>query len=110
MIPGMNPKQMQQAMKKMGIKQVDIDATEVIIKTPSKTIVILNPQVSKIDMMGQQTYQISGEESEQAIKPLISEEDIKMVSEQAGVDETKAKEALEGSDGDLAKAITELKE
>ncbi len=40
MIPGMNPRKMQQAMKKMGIQQVEIPATEVIIKTPEKEIII----------------------------------------------------------------------
>ena len=48
-------------MKKMGISQQEIDATEVIIKTPEKEIVITNPQVSKVNMMGQQTFQVVGE-------------------------------------------------
>tara|TARA_Y100000310_G_C20672897_1_gene811257 strand:- start:2540 stop:2872 length:333 start_codon:yes stop_codon:yes gene_type:complete len=110
MIPGVNPKQMQAAMKKMGIKQEDLDATEVIIKTKTKEIIISNPQVAKVDMMGQTTYQISGPESERDIKPMISADDVKMVSSQANVSEEKAKEALESADGDLAKAILELKQ
>ena len=112
MIPGMNPRKMGQMMKKMGIQQVEIDATEVVIKTAEKNIIISNPQVSKVNMMGQQTYQIVGEEHEEAVDttPTINEDDIKTVAEQANVSEEKAKEALESAEGDLAKAIMELSE
>ena len=65
MIPGMNPRQLQQAMKKLGMKQEEIDATEVIIKTPDKDIIIPNPQVMKVNMMGQDSLQITGEMIEQ---------------------------------------------
>jgi len=112
MIPGMNPRQMRQAMKRMGIQQQDIEATEVIIKTNEKEIVISNPQVAKVNMMGQETYQVVGEAQERSIQtePEISEEDIKTVMEQTGTDETKAKETIEKHKGDLAAAIMELKE
>jgi nascent polypeptide-associated complex subunit alpha len=99
-------------MKQMGIQQQDIEASEVIIKTQEKTIVITNPSVAKVNMMGQETFQISGEIHEQAIDttPDINEDDIKTVMEQASVDESKAKEALEKSEGDLAQAIMNLNE
>ena len=42
MIPGMNPKQMSKMMQKMGIKQEEIDAIEVIIKTPDKKHLIVH--------------------------------------------------------------------
>jgi len=111
MIPGMNPRAMKQAMKRMGIQQQDIEATEVIIKTPDKEIVITNPQVAKVNMMGQQTYQVIGEAEERSIskEPEINEEDVKTVMEQTGADENKAKEAIEKHQGDLAAAIMELK-
>ena len=57
----MNPRKMQQMMKQLGIQQVEIPATEVIIKTKDKTITITNPSVSKVNMMGQENFQISGE-------------------------------------------------
>ena len=57
----MNPRQMQQMMKKMGIKQDEIDATEVIIRTADKEYVIESPQVTKVNMMGQTSYQVVGE-------------------------------------------------
>ncbi len=111
MIPGMNPRAMKQAMKRLGIQQQDIEATEVIIKTPEKEILIKNPQVAKVNMMGQQTFQIVGEVEERSIEkePEINEEDIKTVIEQTGVDKVKAKETIEKHKGDLAAAILELK-
>lgn len=111
MFPGVNPRQMQQMMKKMGIQQVEIPATEVIIKGETKDIVITNPQVSKVNMMGQETFQIVGDvhEQERSSAPDISEEDIKTIMEQTGVDEKIAKETLEETKGDLAESILKLK-
>lgn len=108
MIPGMNPKLMKQAMKRMGIKEVPIDAIEVIIKTNGNDLVIRNPQVSKINMMGQETLQIVGDIEEVEADEGINEEDVKTVAEQAGVSEDKAREALEETGGDLAEAIIKL--
>jgi nascent polypeptide-associated complex subunit alpha len=110
MIPGMNPRQMRQAMKRMGIQQEDILATEVIIRTPTEEIVILNPSVQKVNMMGQWTYQIAGEEHLRAPEttPEISEDDVQTVMEQAEVDEETAREAIEHAEGDLARAIMNL--
>lgn len=109
MFPGMNPKMVKEAMKKMGIKQEEIPATEVIIKTPDKDLIIRNPQVAKVIAMGQETFQISGDvEVMEAQK--FSEEDVKTVAEQAKVSKEKAREALEKSNGDLAQAILELQE
>ncbi len=107
---GMNPRKMAQMMKKMGIAQVDIEATEVIIKCPDKEIVITNPSVAKVKAMGSEQFTISGniEERELSTTPEITEEDIKTVMEQANVDEEKAKEALEKAEGDIAKAIMDL--
>ncbi len=111
MIPGMNPRDIQKAMKRMGIKQEEIDATEVIIKTSDKEIIINNPQVSKVNMMGQETFQVIGQAEERLIssEPEINQDDIKTVMQQTGVTEEKAKEAIEKNDNDLAKAIMALK-
>ena len=104
-MPGMNPKQMQQMMKKMGIQQSEIPATEVIIKG-EKDYIIRNPSIIQVNMQGQETLQVSGDMEEM---DSISEEDIKTVVDQAGVSEEEAKKALEESDGDLAEAILSLK-
>ena len=107
----MNPRDVQRAMKKLGIKQEEIEANEVIIRTDDKEIVIANPQVSKVNMMGQETYQIVGEAEERLIssEAEISEDDIKTVMEQTGSTEVKAREAIEENGHDLAKAIISLR-
>jgi len=108
MFPKLNPKDMEKMMKKMGIKQENIDATEVIIKCPDKDLVIRNPQVSKVNAMGQETLQIIGD-IEEIKASKFTDEDVKTVSEQAGVSKEKAKQALESNNGDLAAAIMSLK-
>lgn len=102
----MNPALVKQAMKKLGIKQEEIDASEVIIKTRDKNIIISNPQITKINMQGQDSFQITGNVSEESS---ISDDDIKTVAEQAKVSREKAKKALERHNGDLAEAILSLK-
>ena len=99
---------MQQAMKKMGMQQQEINASEVIIKTNDKTLVISNPEVVKVNMMGQESFQITGEVSEQSYKPDISEDDINTVIEQATVSKEEAAAALEETNGDIAEAILKL--
>ncbi len=115
MLPGMNlnPAMMKQAMKKMGVQQQDLDAVEVIIKTRDKELVFPNPSVAKISMMGQESFQITGEFHERTRgtgTTEINEDDVKTVMEQAGVSEKEAKEALKKARGDLAAAILALQE
>ncbi len=112
MMPGINPRQMKQAMKRMGIQQEDIQAEQVIIRLSDAEIIIDNPSVQKVNMMGQSSYQVSGEEQLRSIsqEPDITDEDIKTVSEQANCSLEKAREALEESNGDLAEAIMKLSE
>ena len=110
MMPGMNPRKMQQMMKQMGIQQVDIPATEVIIRTADKEIIITNPSVQKVNMMGNQNFQVSGNITERLLDstPDISEEDVKTVMEQSNVSEDEARKAIEDAKGDLAEAIMGL--
>ncbi len=112
MIPGMNSRQAAHMMRRMGIQQQEIDATEVIIKTHENEIVIKNPEVSRVNMMGQKTYQVAGEEEIRPLsaEPEISEEDIETVMEQAHVDRNKALKAIEEHNFDLAEAIMALKQ
>jgi len=111
MFPGINPKQMQKAMKRMGVKQQEIDSVRVVIEGIDKKIIIENPSVMKVNMMGQESYQISGEEHEEALDttPEISEDDIKTVVEQASVSENEARDAILKHKGNLAEAILDLK-
>lgn len=112
MIPGMNPKQMRQAMKQMGIKQDEIPATEVIIKLKDKEIRITEPSVQRIVMQGQESFQVSGNvhEAEADTTPDINEDDIEMVMSQTNCTREEAKAAIEICEGNLAQAIIELNE
>ena len=104
----MDPKKMQAVMKQMGIAQEEIPASRVIIERPNdNNIVISNPSVTKIKAQGQESFQITGDISEESAAPEISKEDIKTVAEKTGKSEEEAKIALEKT-GDLAEAIIEL--
>jgi nascent polypeptide-associated complex subunit alpha len=105
----MDPKHMEKMMKQMGMNVTNIDAEEVVIRTPDKDIIITNPQVSKIKAMGQETFQISGDVSERERSDEdVSEDDVEMVAEQAGVSKEEAREMLRET-GDIAEAIMRLK-
>ena len=107
MFQGMNPKLVKQAMKKMGVKEEHIDAIEVIIKTHDKELIIRNPDVSRVTMMGQESLQITGHIEEYE---LVNEDDIKTIMEQTKCSEEEAKKALTEADGDIAEAILSLQE
>ena len=104
-----NPKQMEKLAKRMGIQTHAIEAEEVVIKTGKIEIVIKEPQVSKVNLMGQETYQIIGEASERPVEG-FSESDVDMVAEKAGVSKKEAYVVLKSTDGDIAKAIMKIKE
>lgn len=103
---------MQKAMKRLGIQQEELDAHEVIIRLADKDLVIANPQVAKVNMMGQETFQVSGavEERERSAEPDISADDVQAVMDQTGVSRDKAVAAVKKHHGDLAAAILELQE
>lgn len=108
MIPGgMDPKKMQALMKQMGIRSEEINATKVTIETESGYIIVEQPQVTKITMQGQASFQIAGNIR---VEEKSSSDDIRMVMEQTGCSEEEARAALERSGGDIAQAIVSLSE
>lgn len=111
---GVNQRQMQQAMKKMGIKQTTIgNVREVIIRTDKEEIVLTDAEVVCVDMQGSKNYQISGTEE---IRPLgggsagrsFPAEDVELVMSQTGCGRTEAVAALEACDGQPAEAIIKI--
>lgn len=107
MLGGMNPAKMQAMMKQLGIKQEEIDASRVIIeKNDGGKIVIENPNVMKINMQGQESWQITGDAREE-IEESFSEEDIRMVMEKTGKSEEEVRESLDKTN-DIAESIMEL--
>jgi nascent polypeptide-associated complex subunit alpha len=106
-----NPKQIQGMMKRMGIAQTQIDAKRVVIEQEDGVnLVIENPSVMKINMQGQETFQISGDISEEsAEEEVFSEQDVETVMEKTGKSKEEARQALEDNEGDIAGAIISLK-
>jgi len=112
MMPNIDPRTMRNMMAKMGIKSTEITASKVLIDSGDKTIVISNPQVTRIEAQGAVSFQISGDVSEQVsnVKLEISQDDIDVVSASSGVtDREKIMEVLQEEDGDIARAILRLK-
>ncbi len=103
-----NPKQLERAMKKLGIQATPVDAEEVIIRTPTKEIIITNPEVSKVSAFGQETFQITGTVTEKE-RSGFTEEDIKIIVDQTGASPEEARKTLEKTK-DIAEAILKLKE
>ena len=115
MIPGLgglNPKKMQQMMKQLGINQEEIDAERVIIEKNDGRIIIENPGVQRINMQGQESWQITGEAREEAgsgeQEVGIKEDDVKLVMEKTGKSEKEARKSLEDAGGNIAEAILNL--
>jgi len=128
---GLNPRKMKKMMQQMGIDMEDIDAEEVIIRTPDEELYFDDADVQLMEAQGQQTYQVVGEPasrergdgdagSESAGSDAVEEsqtgggdvgipdEDVELVAMRADVGEDEAREALEETDGDLAAAVERL--
>ena len=108
----MNPRQMQKAMRSMGISQSPVGGVQqVIIRCNDKDIVITNASVTCIEMKGQKSFEISGVVTETApgtdipAGPVFAEEDLELVMSQTGCDREKAVKTLEECEGQPAEAI-----
>ena len=98
MMPNIDPRTMKNMMSKMGIKSEEIDASRVVIETPEKDIIIEDPQVTRIEMQGTTSFQISGNvtEVEKSAEVKVTDSDIDFVSERTGInDREKIRRALE---------------
>ena len=102
---------MRRMLDKMGLnKQEMTNIEEVVIRTDSKEIFLIKPQV--IEMKGKEStiFQIIAgdiEEKEREV-PTFSEEDIILVMQQASSSREKAILALTDTKGDIAQAILNL--
>ncbi len=113
----MNPRETRRMMQRMGMNMDSVpDVEQVIIRTPSKEIVVEQPEVAILEMQGQKIFQIiGGQITEKApehkiasavpVAHAVSEEDVQLVADQTGKSLDAARKALEECDGDLAKAI-----
>ena len=122
MMPGMrgvNPRQMKQAMKRLGISTEELKGVEeVIIRTKSKEYVLTDAAVTLMDMQGQKTFQVVGEAvirdrqeisaPAQPAEPSVPEEDVQLVMGQTGCDRERAVKALKASAGWPPEAILSI--
>jgi nascent polypeptide-associated complex subunit alpha len=104
-------REMRRMLDKMGLDMKTMDnVEEVIIKTDTKELYLIKPQV--IEMKGKDStiFQVvaSDIEEKQRDVPAFKEEDIILVMQQANVSREKAVQALTESKGDMAQAILGL--
>jgi nascent polypeptide-associated complex subunit alpha len=106
-----NPREANRMMQRMGmqVQQLD-DVTKVIMESPTRRIVIENPEVATVTVQGQTIYQVGGGTMREEGVGGGSDEDAKLVASQAGVSVEQATNALRLSNGDLAQAIILLKQ
>ncbi|UCH70371.1 MAG: nascent polypeptide-associated complex protein [Candidatus Bathyarchaeota archaeon] len=103
-----SPREAKRMMQRMGLSMEGIsDVEEVIIRSSRKEIIVENPEVTVLDLHGQKIFQVTGQVVEKKIekKTEIPDEDVKLVADQTGRSMEDARQALEETDGDLAKAI-----
>src|SRR5437867_1624481 len=107
-----NPREANRMMQRMGMQVQQLDeVTKVIMETPSKRIIIDNPEVATVTVQGQTVYQVGGGSArEEGLSGQVSMEDARLVASQVSVSVEEAAEALRQSDGDLARAIILLKQ
>jgi len=104
-------REMRRMMDKMGLDMNELtNVQEVIIKTDKKEIIISKPSVTEMKAKDNSIFTVTADsyEEKELEVPIFSEEDIQLVILQSGVDEEKARTALEEAKGDLAKAILNL--
>lgn len=119
---GQDPSQIKNMMQQMGIDLEEMNATQVVIETEDgEELVFENVDVNKMQGQGQEVYQVLGspqtrnsgtqqdgnDQQDNTVEENsgVTEEDVELVANRAGVDEETALEALEECDGDLADAI-----
>ena len=112
MLPrGMNPRQMNQMMRKLGINVKEIENVEkVVILTDSKEYLFTDAEVTIMNAQGQKTFQITGNPQIKDREKEIPKEDVQLIIDQTGSSFEDAKEALEKTKGDIAEAILLLTE
>jgi nascent polypeptide-associated complex subunit alpha len=111
MLPGgnINPRQMKQMMKKLGMQVEQIeDVKRLVIETGKGNYVFDSAEVTAMTMQGVTTYQVLGEPRFEEPALQIPEDDVKMVAEQTGKSPDAAREVLLATKGDIAEAIMRL--
>lgn len=111
---GLSPRDVRRALKRMGIEAEELKVTRVTLETEDgRRLVVESPEVLVVRARGQPTmlYVVGEPREVKAEERLaeVSEDDVKLVAEQAGVDMETARRALIEAKGDIAEAILRLK-
>ncbi|HSN96092.1 MAG TPA: nascent polypeptide-associated complex protein, partial [Nitrososphaeraceae archaeon] len=102
---------MRRMLDKMGLEMKDLgNIEEVIIKTETKELYLIKPQVVEMKGKDSTIFQVVATDIEEKERetPSLKDEDIILVMQQANVTREKAIQALVDAKGDLAKAILNL--
>lgn len=102
---------MRRMLDKMGLEMKDLgNIEEVIIKTETKELYLLKPQVVEMKGKDSTIFQVVATDIEEKQRdvPVLKEEDIILVMQQANVTREKAIQALIDAKGDMAQAILNL--
>ncbi|OQB77396.1 MAG: nascent polypeptide-associated complex protein [Bacteroidetes bacterium ADurb.Bin123] len=96
-------------MKQIGMQMEPIeDVQKLIIYTKKGNYIFDSAEVTAMTMQGITTYQVAGQVRFEPAVPDIPDDDVKLVSEQAGVSRDAAREALISCNGDIAEAILKV--
>ena len=102
---------MRRMLDKMGLEMKEMgEIEEVIIRTETKELYLIKPQVVEMKGKDSTIFQIVATDIEERQKevPSFREEDVVLVMQQANVSKDRAIQALTDSKGDLAQAIINL--
>ena len=104
-------REMRRMLDKMGLEMKDLgNIEEVIIKTETKELYLIKPQVVEMKGKDSTIFQVVATDIEEKERetPSLRDEDIVLVMQQANVIREKAIQALMDAKGDLARAILNL--
>jgi nascent polypeptide-associated complex subunit alpha len=104
-------REMRRMLDKMGLEMKDLGSIEeVIIKTETKELYLIKPQVVEMKGKDSTIFQVVATDIEEKERetPSLKDEDIVLVMQQANVSREKAIQALVDAKGDMAKAILNL--
>jgi nascent polypeptide-associated complex subunit alpha len=104
-------REMRRMLDKMGLEMKEMsEIEEVIIRTETKELYLIKPQVVEMKGKDSTIFQVVATDIEERQKevPSFREEDVVLVMQQASVSKDRAIQALTDSKGDLAQAIINL--
>lgn len=113
---GVRPQDLEKLLKKLGVTVEEINAVKVTVEVSDGSIMVFESPSAVVIMKQKDlppllyvvgTYRVERKGGERE-PPMFTEDDVKLVAEQAGVSLEEARRALEETRGDIALAIVKL--